>query len=204
MNKKDKITQAAIEFMKEGKSSSDVKISDLANRAGVGKGTAYMYFNSKDEIFEESIIYIIDMLIEKSDRIDSTGNFKQVFMNNLHMYNDIIVKYKAIIGKYLFDLDELCRSSVYEIKLKDKLQILEKSIVFKFNNNINLAIEENIVDEKVDMLTAEFIISSMAIAVFRYNNLNKNKIWNLNSNKNFDEYAEFLYKMYIKILQNAD
>lgn len=39
----------------------EAKISEIAKVAGVGKGTVYEYFNSKQSLFEEMVIFLIDM-----------------------------------------------------------------------------------------------------------------------------------------------
>jgi len=59
MDKKTQIINAAIEvFAKQGLEKG--KIADIAQVAGIGKGTVYEYFKSKDEIFkaiEEMFIF---------------------------------------------------------------------------------------------------------------------------------------------------
>ena len=42
--------QAVIELLDEGMEVHQIKVSDITNRAGVGKGTAYEYFSSKEEM----------------------------------------------------------------------------------------------------------------------------------------------------------
>jgi len=46
---------------------ANTKISDIAEAAGIGKGTIYEYFRSKDEIFVESFQFFL----EKVDSIIS-------------------------------------------------------------------------------------------------------------------------------------
>ena len=49
--KKDRIIKAAVKiFSRDGLHKG--KIADIAEEAGIGKGTVYEYFRSKDEIFE--------------------------------------------------------------------------------------------------------------------------------------------------------
>ncbi len=58
-NKKDLILQAAIEKFIE-KDYYIVKIEEIAEAAGVGKGTIYEYFASKEELFIQSFSYWIE------------------------------------------------------------------------------------------------------------------------------------------------
>ncbi len=62
--KKEVILRAAIEvFAKNG--LKNTKIIEVANKAGVGKGTVYEYFSSKEEIFETAFEYSMKKVIEK-------------------------------------------------------------------------------------------------------------------------------------------
>lgn len=57
--KKAKILEASIRvFAKKGISNS--KMIDIAEAAGIGKGTIYEYFQSKDEIVEASFQFFLD------------------------------------------------------------------------------------------------------------------------------------------------
>ena len=42
-----KMFQACAELMEEGMDVHDIKVVDITNRAGIGKGTAYEYFKNK-------------------------------------------------------------------------------------------------------------------------------------------------------------
>ena len=57
--KRAKILNAAIRvFSKKGRTVT--KISDIAEEAGIGKGTIYEYFRSKDEVFSATFNYFMD------------------------------------------------------------------------------------------------------------------------------------------------
>lgn len=66
---KEKIRKAAREvFMKEGYESAT--IDKIAEKAGVGLGTAYNYFNSKEDIF---LLAVADELLETAVADQQTG-----------------------------------------------------------------------------------------------------------------------------------
>lgn len=47
-----------------GKPFSSIKVQDIATAAGVGKGTLYEYFSSKEEILSRAILYTLEILLE--------------------------------------------------------------------------------------------------------------------------------------------
>lgn len=57
--------QAVLDLLEEGKDPSSLKVIDITNKAGIGKGTAYDYFRSKEEIIVNAIIYSIHLSIEE-------------------------------------------------------------------------------------------------------------------------------------------
>lgn len=50
--------QAVIELIEEGMDIYSMKVSDITSRAGVGKGTAYEYFSSKEELIAKALFWI--------------------------------------------------------------------------------------------------------------------------------------------------
>ncbi|HID38586.1 MAG TPA: TetR/AcrR family transcriptional regulator [Calditrichaeota bacterium] len=66
--KKQEILQAALEvFSRCG--FAKTKMIDVANTAGIGKGTIYEYFRSKEEIFAEAFLFMMkksDVLLEEA------------------------------------------------------------------------------------------------------------------------------------------
>lgn len=48
---------AVSELMEEGQNVHKLKVSDITSRAGIGKGTAYEYFGTKEEVVEKAIQY---------------------------------------------------------------------------------------------------------------------------------------------------
>lgn len=57
--------QAVIDLIEEGTDINSVKVIDITNRAGIGKGTAYEYFNSKEEMIVEALQH--DMFMQMQD-----------------------------------------------------------------------------------------------------------------------------------------
>lgn len=59
--------KAVIELLNEGADVNSLKISDITQKAGIGKGTAYDYFNSKEEVIGAGIIYYIDKFLADAE-----------------------------------------------------------------------------------------------------------------------------------------
>ena len=70
--KRDLILDAMQELMNES-SNRAISVSDIAEKAGIGKGSIYYYFESKNDIIEAVIERSYSMAIKKSkDLVSST------------------------------------------------------------------------------------------------------------------------------------
>ncbi len=62
-DKKEQILLAAVEMFLD-KDYYQVTITEIAEQAGVGKGTVYEYFSSKEDLFKESFSYCADLYLQ--------------------------------------------------------------------------------------------------------------------------------------------
>ena len=75
------IYEAIIALINEGADVNEMKVGDITNRAGIGKGTAYEYFQSKDEMVASALFYNIMRQIETAKALilaadDFHGKFR--------------------------------------------------------------------------------------------------------------------------------
>ncbi len=61
--------QAVVELVEEDYDINSIKVSDITGRAGIGKGTAYEYFSSKEEIIIKALLYNTYVNIRKVERV---------------------------------------------------------------------------------------------------------------------------------------
>lgn len=100
------IYQAVEQLIEEGADFSDIRVSTITDRAGIGKGTAYEYFDSKEEILACAVLYSIktvtegvrsiladkerftDKIICILEEVDRHGNNRQCLMRYIHVMTD--------------------------------------------------------------------------------------------------------------------
>lgn len=70
--------RAVIELIEEDVDIHSIKVSDITSRAGIGKGTAYEYFSSKEEMVAKAIIWSGEKLFQKiMDVLRKTESLKE-------------------------------------------------------------------------------------------------------------------------------
>ncbi|MBO7374494.1 MAG: helix-turn-helix transcriptional regulator [Lachnospiraceae bacterium] len=57
--KEKKLYYSVSEYIKEGRDISTLKVSEISSRAGIGKGTTYGYFESKEELITKAVHYLL-------------------------------------------------------------------------------------------------------------------------------------------------
>ena len=63
--KKLAVLQATMKLLRQDVSPDRLKVADIAAAAGIGKGTVYEYFNTKDEIVLEALVYSLQCVFEE-------------------------------------------------------------------------------------------------------------------------------------------
>ena len=59
------MNEAVISLLAEGREITSLRVSEITERAGIGKGTAYEYFASKAEIIMSAMEYDLDKQIAR-------------------------------------------------------------------------------------------------------------------------------------------
>jgi AcrR family transcriptional regulator len=95
-NRRDQILDAAIEvFARNGYERTNV--SDIAGTAGIAKGTIYLYFKSKEEIFDAILTErsFVPLLAELT--VDHQAPFEEVLQSLIENYLDFVENHLQIL-----------------------------------------------------------------------------------------------------------
>lgn len=63
------IYEAVIQLLNDGITLPENKVSDISKKAGIGKGTVYEYFTSKDEVITQALIYYVSVKLEDLEAV---------------------------------------------------------------------------------------------------------------------------------------
>lgn len=67
---------AVLQLLGEGCGPADITVSDITGRAGIGKGTAYDYFDSKEDIIVNAVIFLMGQILGKlAARLENAEGF---------------------------------------------------------------------------------------------------------------------------------
>lgn len=78
------MNEAVISLLAEGRDINSLRVSEITNRAGIGKGTAYEYFASKAEIIVSAMEYDLDkqikILVEMEEKASGFRDMLETLM----------------------------------------------------------------------------------------------------------------------------
>ena len=94
--KRSRIIEAAIDVIEEKKLSKGL-MDDIARRADVAKGTVYLYFKSKEDLFCQVFLGFVDRIREIIEGIESEKlDAKQSLRNLLQMVSDFLRQHRQV------------------------------------------------------------------------------------------------------------
>ncbi len=110
-SKREQILLAAVEMFLE-KDFYQVTINEIAEQAGVGKGTVYEYFSSKEELFKESFSYCAQLYIQLfKEHLSGSTSVKQtlhdIVKTHLELLKDHRKKLHLLFNERPLNFQEL-------------------------------------------------------------------------------------------------
>lgn len=148
---------AALEFAREGYEKANIK--NIADRAGVSKGSLYDYFDSKEELYLDICTHGITMSRKNIDSIidDGKGFFHQI--------GDIFHQGLAFVSRYpqYAQLYVNISSSGMEGFAEKLTLAVEKHTADYYKTSIRRGIDEGFIRPDLDVDMAAFLINSMYV-----------------------------------------
>jgi AcrR family transcriptional regulator len=140
-DKKTLIHEAVLRLIDKKHNVNDIKVSEIAEEAKIGKGTVYEYFTSKEQLIARSIAYgARKRALSLEELIDKQQSFKNTFLAILKiigttMHSDMTLFGHISINKSSFSLHKAIKSALnaqdnemYETHLRIIEKLVEKGI----------------------------------------------------------------------------
>ncbi len=194
--KVQKMYEAISELVQEKREIAALKVQDITSRAGIGKGTAYEYFSSKEEIIVHASLWICFQQNQEMEReLSQLTGFQEKFMfllewmKNHKEQNDLIMK--AIKGSF----HEGCDS--FKELLPEGLIVKAKEYVTaRINELFDLGYEEGILtqqDVEKRMIVFFGAMTQYSFGLIDYGNL-------CMTGMSVEEHKQFTYECMVKAL----
>lgn len=120
------IFQSTMDLIANGASLHNLKAEDIARGAGIGKGTLYNYFSSKEEIVAKTLLYYFFLQMEECEqRVDQAAGFQSKCFAALDFLHECVCSRSLTFQYFIIrtdtqELDALIRSA--EDLLKERME----------------------------------------------------------------------------------
>lgn len=154
--------EAVLELFESGRGLSSLTVSEITAKAGIGKGTAYEYFSSKEEIIAGALNYEAKKHIKIiSNLIEEERNFREILMTGFDIMDSVFEKQRgfALILRIVRD-DTINGGNVLTEIEKHKCNFdMVKDMI---NRVAEIARKENLIRETDEYRVQSAIISQVA------------------------------------------
>ena len=153
-------------FAKKG--VENTKMKDIAKSAGIGKGTIYEYFNSRDEILQKSFEYLFEELVKDTIQyVENAASIEEKLRILLLRFAELAsTKYADFIG-IMFDA---WNYSIHQDS-DNLLDISIKSIYEGYISMVENLLQEGIKEEifcQMDIKKTAITYMAMGDGIFLY------------------------------------
>ena len=174
MSRKDEILDAVITKFQGQGFSTNLTISEIANKVDIGKSTIYEYFKTKDDLFKEALLKIATQSIHDVLNIKEieTLGFKDAFKAQYSKMLEVAQKSRVIYQ--LFSQDFMHRMPMtIKGELKCKMEETRDVIEERFTMIFVKGVEERLIH--IDPDPANILIFSSLIvgSLLRYSSSNE-------------------------------
>lgn len=115
---------AVIQLIEEGADATGIRVSTITDRAGIGKGTAYEYFDSKEDIVACAVVYQIQRVF---DWLENVLSEKKSFGDQLNFLLDAMSVQDGRKHAFLRFVNLLTDNSDFSRSVREKMEAEEFS-----------------------------------------------------------------------------
>lgn len=115
---------AVIQLIEEGADATGIRVSTITDRAGIGKGTAYEYFDSKEDIVACAVVYQIQRVF---DWLENVLSDKKSFGDQLNFLLDAMSVQDGRKHAFLRFVNLLTDNSDFSRSVREKMEAEEFS-----------------------------------------------------------------------------
>jgi AcrR family transcriptional regulator len=153
------------ELLDEGADLSTVKVSAITSRAGIGKGTAYDYFETKDDMIASALVYLVKYtLVEMQEKVDMHCTFTEQVNCILEM---ITGKTKGKVGMLRF-VHMMTDPTPISCMFRDKMQ-LEQDEKYHPVTMLRLMVENAVKQGEISgSLPMHYMVYALASRIITY------------------------------------
>lgn len=192
------VYEAVLTLMHHGKDITTLTVADIARAAGIGKGTTYDYFSSKEEIIAKSLIYGYKMLLEKIIRSMAEEKTLETKIRSLLATAAKYENTGSMFEKVMMMVSSSKEMQVYIKSIFEEEQINISYFTKVVDDFIQCAVKEGILPDIYDQKYVPYVFLSLLQTIFGPMNCVLNRL----NMADQEMQVQYLYKMTVAALKS--
>lgn len=196
VDKRTLIYEAALSLVYENSDLSSIKVADIAARANIGKGTVYEYFESKEQVIGEALIYMMKISIDALEALlNQEFDFKGTYLRMLNNLNSMLSHKRRVYSLITMNTEDLAVHTAIQRVLATKLEEFRQAYFNTVERLVEKSVQEGILETmpaKFDWQTA--VLTSITFVFFH------RQFEDEFDSMDDDEVLEKAYNAYVKLL----
>jgi AcrR family transcriptional regulator len=195
-NKKILIYQAALSLVDENLDLSRIKVADIAQRANIGKSTVYEYFQSKEHVIGEALLYMFKQGIGACQAvIHQNKGFKEAYTLLLKNLSQVMGR-----NRNCFDLMTMekgnweFRTTIAKIMFQEH-QETQRTFFQLLEELVDMSVTEGLIKQKPSRYEWQAAVFCSMTYIFVQKKMQQDFI-----DIPDDEVLEKAYQAYVKLL----
>lgn len=185
------IYDSVIALIAEGK--VDFTVSEIAEKANVGKGTVYEYCKSKEELVSSAILYYADDVVSSVLSMDMSGSFKERMLLYISTARALVSK-NVPLFRFLMTHSEVAMGASTE-RFQHLFAEIKKCLIEVITESIKVGVKEGALEK---MPSYEMIYYAYTTTTFMIGNI----VCSEQNNDGFPILSnETLYEAFVKLLK---
>lgn len=196
MDKKTNIYEATLSLIYENSDLSSIKVADIATRANIGKGTVYEYFESKEQIIGEALIYMLNKGIDSlAPLLNNVEDFKESYFLMLNSFCSLLRQNKNLYNLITTNPNNLVMHTTIQGILTSQMKELRQAYFRIVEGLVDKSVQEGILRAKPSKFDWQTAVLCSITCVFFHKQF-KDEFDSLGD----DEVLEKAYTAYLKLL----
>lgn len=132
--KQIQVFTGVLTLARQGVDMGSLRVQQIADAAGLGKGTLYEYFSSKEEILASTVHWCLTQILNRLDRImENPGSFEEHVAGMLRALWDTLLgdatMYHSLSSGMKGKQPACCQFTEAQKDLLERLQTLEQALI---------------------------------------------------------------------------
>jgi AcrR family transcriptional regulator len=195
-DKRKNIYEAVLSLINEKRDMFSIKVADIAERADMGKGTIYEYFESKEQLIAQAIIYSVNVNIQSLEsNVTDRCTFKESYFKLMSSIGAIMDNNMTLFRYMALNEHDFSMKRAMEKVIKEQFESIRDTCLNMFEKLADKGLREGLIRAKPPRYQVCIAANNSMMCLYAHKQRFKEFIC-----VSEEELEEKAYEMFLKLL----